>query len=278
MSEIKLGVCEFCLPCEGPAAFQLAQQAGFTGIQLGDCGGSENGYPFRDPFIRTSYKEASLEYGVELQAMHLHTLFRQRFIDHAPETPQGEEARAAVRVAAEACEAMGIPVMMITVTNIYSAEQYDNVCACLSYACKLCEDHGLRLAVETDLPPERFSAMRRRVGDIFLCFDTMNPTVYGIGQPAALIHAYGMDLIDHFHVKDCCRNSRGYFTKYTTPYRLIGQGESGFEDCARVIEASGYTGWLISETFYCDKSFSGTFLSLASADANFLRSRFHVEP
>ena len=42
MSRIQFGVCEFSFPCWGPLALQMAHEAGFTGMQLADAGGSTN--------------------------------------------------------------------------------------------------------------------------------------------------------------------------------------------------------------------------------------------
>lgn len=276
MQKVMIGVCEFSFPCWGELAIKMAKRAGFEGMQLADCGGSEKGYPFSDPFVREVYLQTAYENGIALQAIHLHTLFRQQFIDYAPQSAEGGTARESVRKGAEACRQMEIPAMMVTVTNVHSREQYDNVCDCLAYAKKCCADNGVRLVVETDLPPAEFYHLQERVGgELTLCFDTMNPTVYGIGRPAALIEEYGIKTIDHFHIKDCRPNARGYFTKYTTPFTLIGQGESGFADCAEVIRASGYSGWVISETFYFDASFEGDpVLELAARDAAFLRKQF----
>ena len=42
MGRFKFGVCEFSFPCWGPLALQMAHEAGFTGMQLADAGGSTN--------------------------------------------------------------------------------------------------------------------------------------------------------------------------------------------------------------------------------------------
>lgn len=277
MPNYKIGVCEFSFPCWGPLAIQMAAKAGYEGMQLADAGGAANAYPLLNDFIRNAYLETAEQSKLTFQAIHFHSLFHRHLIDHPPESALGTEAREHIAKDVEACCLMRIPVAMITVTNILSAEQYANVCDALRYANELCKDAGIRLTIETDLRPDAFHRLQEDIGQgAKLCFDTMNPMVYGIGVPSALIHQYGIDQIDHFHVKDCAPNSRGFFTKYTTPMRLIGEGESGFSASANVIRESGFQGWIISESFYFDSSFEGAdYLALAKKDVLCLRKNFH---
>lgn len=278
MKKIPIGVCEFCLPIWGPIAIDMAAAAGFDGLQLADGGGADKGYPFRDPFVRNAYLEAADRAGVAFPSMHLFALFHNRLMDYAPDTAKGAEAEESIRLGVEACSQMGIPAVMITVTNVVCQEQYENVCTYLARAAELCADSGVQLTMETDLPPQQFQRLRERVGDgLKLCFDTMNPLVYGMGAPHELIRQYGLDTIDHCHAKDCRRNARGYFTKYTTPYCLIGQGESGFAESAGILLADHFTGWIISETFYFDGIFAGQpCVELATRDAAYLNRIFNI--
>jgi len=276
MREYKIGVCEFSFPCWGPLAIQMAAQAGYEGIQLADAGGAANAYPLLNSYVRNAYLETAEKFGVRFQAIHFHSLFHSHLIDHSPESALGKEARELIAKDVEACRLMRVPTAMITITNILSPEQYDNVCDALRYAGALCRDAGVELTIETDLRPNAFHRLLEDIGGgAKLCFDTMNPIVYDIGTPSELIHQYGIELIDHFHVKDCARNSRGYFTKYTTPMRLIGEGESGFAASADVIRKSDFRGWIVSESFYFDKGFGGAdFLASAKKDAACLRRNF----
>lgn len=277
MNHIKLGVCEFCLPCPGPLAIRMAHDAGFQGMQLGDLGGAARRYPFTNPYVQQRYLEAAAENHITFQAMHLQALFNSRYMLESPHSSKGEIARISLKNAAESCRQMNIPVIMVTGTMIANQEQLDNLCSALQYGLAVSQDNGVQLVMETDLTPQQFLALRERVGQgLKLCFDTMNPTVYGIGQPHELIRTLGLDVIDHFHAKDCVPNENGYFTKYTTPYRLIGQGSSGFSACAQVIRELGYSGWVISETFYDSPDFQGDYVELARQDVAALRQAFSV--
>ena len=61
MGRFKFGVCEFSFPCWGPLALQMAHEAGFTGMQLADAGGSTNSYPLNNKRVQESYLEASVK-------------------------------------------------------------------------------------------------------------------------------------------------------------------------------------------------------------------------
>ena len=64
MSRFQFGVCEFSFPCWGPLALQMAHEAGFTGMQLADAGGSANSYPLNNKRVQESYLEAAAKYGI----------------------------------------------------------------------------------------------------------------------------------------------------------------------------------------------------------------------
>ena len=276
MDRNRIGVCEFSLPCWGPIAISMAHKAGFEGMQLADCGGSRNSYPFMNQTIRDAYMRSAEENEITFQALHLHTLFQQRFIHKAPRSAEGKEARISLLNGAVSCRKMGIPTMMMTATSIMNREEYDYVTDAIRYAIEVCEENGVQLSMETDMTPAEIRELRDIVGPgLKICFDTMNPTIYGIGEPHALLTELGTEVIDHFHVKDCVRNANGYFTKYTTPMRLIGEGESGFAKCVKAINALDYTGWFISETFYFAPEFAGSdYLELATKDAATLKAAF----
>ena len=66
MSRVKFGVCEFSFPCWGPLALQMAHEAGFTGMQLADAGGSTNAYPLNNKRVQDSYLETAAKYGITI--------------------------------------------------------------------------------------------------------------------------------------------------------------------------------------------------------------------
>ena len=269
MAQFKIGVCEFSFPCRGPIAIGMAGKAGFDGVQIADCMGSDEGYPLANPYVQDCYMKASEEHKVELQAMHLQRLQNQGFLKKSPESPEGQIARESLRTAALACHQMGIKTMMCTVIRVMNREEYEYVVEHMKYGVEECAKYGITFAQENDFTSEYFHRMRQDVGDgLKLCFDTMNVVVNGIGNPEDELDRFGLDCIDHFHVKDCVENEAGYMTKYTTPFRLIGEGHTHVKEWADRVKQTDFCGWVMSENFYFDKVYGGAdFIELAARDA-----------
>ena len=274
MGKIKIGVCEFCFPVSGPAAIRMAAEAGFEGMQLSDCGGSGMSYPFLKSYIQDLYLNAAEDNGITFQALHLQTLFNQKYMKEAPASEAGRSARLSLENGARVCHDMGIPTMMITITQIMNKEQYAYSVDSLKYAVEVCDKYGVTLAMENDLDAASFLKLRSDVGDgLHLCFDTMNMVVNGIDYPENELARYDLSVIDHFHVKDCVENANGFMTKYTTPFTLIGEGKTHFKEWAEAIRKTSYDGWVISESFYTDPVFApADYIDLAKKDVETLRA------
>lgn len=105
----KIGVCEWSLPVNGPFSLDFAADVGFEGIQLGDLGESQMGYPMNNAFIRNGYLEASQRTGVILHSMHLYTMVRDGGHIYPTDSPLGQLATEGINYGVQACEAVGIP-------------------------------------------------------------------------------------------------------------------------------------------------------------------------
>lgn len=276
MGNIRIGVCEFSFPVQGPLAIQMAREAGFEGMQITDGLSFAGAYPFLNPRLQDAYGKAAEDAGLVFQAMHLQALFNAGFLKERPSSEKGRTARECVENGARACRAMGIPAVMVTVIRIENKEQYAYVVENLKYALDSCEKYGVRLTMENDLSGEAFLRLREEVGaGLFLCFDTMNTVVNGLGWPEDVLPKVGLSAIDHFHVKDCVENENGFMTKYTTPFRLIGEGHTHVREIASRIREQDYSGWVISESFYHNPVFGGAdCVELAGRDVKTLRELF----
>jgi len=270
----QFGVVEWALPIPGPYGVRMAGEAGFSGMQLGDGGGSKKIFPFSHKRIQDAYLEAGAQYDIAFQAMHLYTLFRQKTMLYPSNTPEGDHARLSIDKAVGACKDMGIPAIMLTATRYREPEAYQNVVASLRYALDRGKEAGVRICMETDLSMEEIHRLREQTGgELTICFDTMNPLVYGIGNPWELMKQLGTDVIDHFHVKDCCQE--GLVWGVMAP-ALLGQGVSGFEKSAWSIWEMGFEGWLISEVYYDVASINKDedYVQLAAKDVDTLHRLF----
>lgn len=278
MSSYKFGVCEFSFPCWGPLALEMAHEAGFTGMQLADAGGSANAYPLNNKRVQDRYLEASAKYGIELQSIHLYTLVRQNFIRYSQSSPEGQECMESIRKGILAASEMHIPTVMIEGMRMYGAAQYKHVFDMYKYAVKVGRDYGVRIAMETDIRLEdHFKFLERFDGELKLCFDTHNPVMYGTGYPPDMIRALGKERIDHFHMKESRADAEGFVTKETAPIVLLGQGTTHFLESVQAIKDIGYEGWIISETFYNRRNFNENgedYVSSAKKDVEALKAAF----
>ena len=281
MSKYKFGVCEFSFPCWGPLALQMAHEAGFTGMQLADAGGSVNAYPLNNKRVQESYLEASAKYGVELHSIHLYTLVRQNFIRCSQNSPEGRECMESIKNGIIAASEMHIPTVMIEGMRMYGAAQHKHVFQMYQYAVEVARDYGVQIAMETDIRLEdHFQFLDRFHGELKLCFDTHNPVMYGTGYPPDMIRALGRDRIDHFHMKESQADAEGFITKETAPIVLLGQGTTHFLESVQAIKDIGYEGWIISETFYNRRNMNENgedYVSSARKDVAALKAAFGAD-
>ena len=282
----RTAVCEFSFPRLGPIAIELASQAGFDGIQLIDTYELAQGAPLLNPAVQNAYLEAAEKYHIAFQGLHLYSLCHADILGSIMDSPNGEIIKQNLRNAVETCKRMNIPVIMMNFNGHHlihrpCTEQWDNATEALKFGYDLCEENGIQMTIETLHTPEKFFALRDRVGaNLKICFDTLIPRVHDVGIPAELIKAYGIDEIDHFHVHDCLPDSRGYFTVHTLSSALIGEGKSGFAECADVINGTDFCGWFVSETCYFNRKLFKNpgaeldYAALASKDVETLKRTF----
>lgn len=278
MGKIKFGVCEFSFPYWGPQAIQMAHEAGFSGIQLADGGGSMYSYPLNNKWIQESYLESAAKYNITLQSIHLYTLVRQGFIRSSPRGADGKEGMESIRMGIIAASEMRIPTVMIEGMRMYGAAQHQHVLDMYKYAVKVADDYGVQIAMETDMTMEKhFEFLDQFDGKLKLCFDTHNPVMYGTGYPPDMIRELGKERIDHFHMKESQPDAEGFVTKETAPIVLLGQGRTFFRESVRAIKDIGYEGWIISETFYTRPNLNVNgedYISLARKDVETLKAAF----
>ncbi len=278
MAKINFGVCEFSFPYWGPMAIKMAHEAGYSGMQLADGGGSQYAYPLNNKWVQDSYLENAAKYDITLQSIHLYTLVRQGFIRSSLKTADGKEGMESIRKGIIAASEMKIPTVMIEGMRMYGAAQHRHVYEMYKYAVEVAEEYGVQIAMETDITmEEHFKFLDEFDGKLKLCFDTHNPVMYGTGYPPDMIRALGKDRIDHFHMKESQPDAEGFVTKETAPIVLLGQGGTYFKESVQAIKDIGYEGWIISETFYTRPNLNvngDDYISAARKDVETLKAAF----
>ena len=245
----RIGVCEWCLPVNGPYALDFAADAGFEGIQLGDLGGSQMGYPMMNEFIREGYKEAAARTGIVLHSMHLYTLVRDAGHTYPMNSPEGEAACVSIRNGIDSCEAMGIPCLNISAffqSNVNNDYDWNNLVDHLDYACRYGKDHGVYVAYEPGVPAAKIREILERLPDLTINYDLTNPRSLGVGEPLEELAELEIAALDHIHVKDSRRNA---FGKYLGSC-FAGEGSGRIREAIHLLKERGYDKWYLSESNY----------------------------
>ena len=83
------GICEWSLPVSGPLAMQLAKEAGYEGMQLGEAGGRNMAYPLNHKRVQEIYRETAGHLGLQLHSLNLGALLAEGTLAYASGTEQG---------------------------------------------------------------------------------------------------------------------------------------------------------------------------------------------
>ncbi len=247
MNEYKFGYCEWLLPLPGPTALKLAGQLGFDGVQMLDLGGTGNNYPLSLPWVRQAYQEAMDQAGVTIQTLQLQSLVRAGWVKAPLTSPEGRLALEAIQKGAEACQALGIPNLMVESffdSTIQNKEDLSNTAALLQEAGAITRDHGVQLIYESFVEYERTMKLWEGSRQAFrLCYDILNPLRYHFGDPREELRRYDLSMIDHIHVKDAPAGYQGSC--------CLGTGAGLFQESCAILKERGYIGWVVSENYYC---------------------------
>lgn len=266
------GVCEWCLPAQGPLAIRMASEAGLDGIQIGDLGGAGTGFPLLDDHIQDIYLSAAAEYGITLASLHTHALTREGGMRYPIGSMQGDAAILSFKNAVKACKSLHIPEVMVAsfdasaVANDYYLE---NTAKMLALFADIAADEGIVLSYEGVTSIDKvFRIMELADRDIKICYDIFNPIRFGDGDPVEELKKIPTELIHPIHLKDG--------PEYMVGCQLLGEGAGKFSETAQVIKEKGYTGWLFAETYYYQSPLKelDTGSNLMKKDNEIMRSVF----
>lgn len=270
-----IGICEWSLPVSGPLAIKMAKEAGYDGIQIGEAGGRLMGYPLNNPMVQKAYTEAAQQCGLILHSLNLGALLSEGNLNFSADTEQGKNARRSLDKGFEACHAMNISAVVITV-NSEGEEQFENVISHLEYAYELAKKYNVEITVESAQPLPEILKIIDRMGDkIKICMDLLNPLRFCTGVPQEQIRAFGKDRIGHFHMKD---STKDLFRLGQRGCVLLGTGDAGLQESVEIIEELGIENcWMITENYYYLAPMNDgdqDFFKLAAADCSTLKEWF----
>lgn len=268
------GICEWSLPVSGPLAMQLAKEAGYEGMQLGESGGRNMAYPLNHKRVQEIYRETASHLGLQLHSLNLGALLAEGTLAYAAGTEQGDFARKSLAKGFEVCRNLDIRTVVITVEP-KDDEIFRNIVGHLDYAARMAKDSNVEIAIESAQPLPTIEKLLAAVDpDIKVCMDLLNPLRFGTGIPQEQIRAFGKDRISHFHMKDSVKELFRIGQRGCT---LLGTGDAGISESVGIIKELGYEGWMITENYYHlppMNSGEDDFAALAAKDLEIMKQYF----
>ncbi|GIN91706.1 hypothetical protein J6TS1_42360 [Siminovitchia terrae] len=247
---MKLGICHWSMPIEGPAALEVAQKVGLKGMQL-DLGSFERRFSLTWPSVREIYREYSQRYKVTLTSLAV------RHLDiHGMTRPDGTEEKKividAIMKAIETAIEMNIPMIMLPSFldgEIKDKEDFMRVVECLKLACDNSSDENIIIATENLLSIEENEQLFEEVNcsNLKLYFDTQNYYLNKGYNTAEMLNALS-PYICEIHVKDGKNNDLSG--------ALLGEGDSGFFETMGILKKREYKGWIHLENYYDQRPLS----------------------
>ncbi len=242
---VKLGICNFCVPGTGIFAPEIVKDFGLDGMSL-ELGSYEHGWPLSQRELQNRYLDAQQKLGIEYPNIGVSDGDNIPF--HArPDTKWDKVVNEEGKRAIDAAAYMGIklvffsnfgPSEMKTEEDIeYTAKRYASFC---DYA----GDKGIQIACENPnsvtVQKQLFDMVDRENFNLF--FDSCNHaclTDIDIHEVLREMYPY---YINQMHVKD---GIPGYNASM-----VLGTGSTGFNETIDFLKSKDYSGWLILENLY----------------------------
>ncbi|MGN0363277.1 MAG: sugar phosphate isomerase/epimerase family protein [Bilifractor sp.] len=242
---VKLGICNFCVPGTGVFAPQIVKEMGLDGMSV-EFGSYEHGWPLSQRKLQDLYLEAQQQYGITYPNVGVSDGDNVPF--HARPGSKwdpivNEEGRKAI----EAADYMKIPLVFFSNFNVsemkndedieYTAKRYQ-------YFCDLAGEKGIAIGCENPNSIEDQKKLLQLVDrkNFYLFFDSCNHaclTDYDIHEVLRELYPY---YYPQMHVKDGVKGCNAQY--------ILGTGTTGFQETIDFLKKKDYQGWLIIENLY----------------------------
>lgn len=249
---IKIGICHWSLPMEGPYGIKLAAELGLQGIQL-DVGSYERGFLLSLPAVQKAYLEMSQKHNVTITSLAVRELDNYG-LTREDGTKEKDIALEAVMTAVDIAEAMGITNVMVPsfeASDIKTQVDFNSLVNILKQACDKAINKSIIISTENLLSIEENKNLFEKVDrpNLSLYFDTQNYNLRKNYNAAEMVEAL-FPYICEVHAKD---GRNGFMSG-----ALLGEGDSGFYDTLEALKKNKYDGWIVLENYYDQEPLSLT--------------------
>lgn len=271
---MKYGITAWCFP-NSINSVKFAAMAGYEGIQV-ETGSNELGYYMTDPIMRALYLEETKRFNIEIisvvdnDLMHVGCQGKKNEAEYV-------KAFKAIELTIETAKALNCKRIMLPMfyrSQIYSSrpDTVERAAEILQYTCKRAKEDGILVQVETSVDAKTQIELMKMVDEPNLTnyYDSQNLYWYegidALKELPTLIPLNGPEM----HICD----GWGLMTPDANGGKLLGTGDTHFEEQIKIICDSKWDGWLIVENGYYLPSLrgKGNYLELAKKDLLVLKN------
>ena len=242
---VKLGICNFCLPGTGVFAPQLTAELGLDGMSL-EFGSYEHGWPLSQRRLQDLYLEAQQRYAIAYPNIGCSDGDNIPFF-----TPKGDPLYDVVQTwiskAVDAAAYMKIPMVFFSNFNasqVRTEAELEQTASRYRYLCDYAGDKGIEISCECPLSVKKQLQLVQMVDrdNFSLFYDSDNYSYFTEFQQVDVLKGIYPHMGNQLHVKDstlgCIANA------------ILGTGVSDFQGTIEYLKSQDYQGWLILENLY----------------------------
>lgn len=234
------GICQWCLPeCAKDQEGEYTRNAGFDGIEL-DLGNWEENTLITDPTCVAHWERQREKTGIRYPALAVNALCSYGMSQKKDEAVVKDILLSAL----EAAERYGIPLLQLpsfAAGSITNESEFEQTASMLHYVCGQSKSMDLVIGTENALSAEENLRLMRTVGsqNLRIFFDTQNPFAFSKLNPESVVKGAARYIVPVIHAKD------GIGSQLSS--RLLGQGDSCFEQTIRALKEHCAIEWVILE-------------------------------
>ena len=242
---VKLGICNFCVPGTGVFAPEIVKEFGLDGMSL-EFGSYEHGWPLSQRVLQDKYLDIQQKLGIEYPNIGVSDGDNVPF--HArPNTKWDSIVNAEGTKAIDAAAYMGIKLVFFSnfnVSEMKTEEDIEYTAKRYAYFCDYAADKGIQIGCENPnsiaVQKQLYEMVNRENFNLF--FDSCNHaclTEFDIHEVLREMYPY---YINQMHVKDGVPGKNASM--------VLGTGSTGFRETIDFLKSKDYEGWLILENLY----------------------------